>query len=747
MSTPARGPPPAAPYLLGLQQQVQALRAEIDRLHERDDREMRDKEVRLEEAQQRIDDLRAVVNSLTEKCVAGKEQVRILTLQMNLQANEAVVVHKQTSHPKMGAASVLNGCPKMEEAKGGICLLIIDPQVDFHEDGALQVIGAGADSTRIKSILEKDGDKIDRVVVTLDTHHRMHIAHGCFWTNAEGESPKDFTKITAAEVESGKWTARQPEMREWALTYCKRLEEGDHFTHTIWPEHCLLGDPGHAVSPILLPALLNWSKTRERSITWVLKGQNNRTEMYSALMAEVEVDDDPTTKLNTGLIATLANHSLVIVCGEAKSHCVNYTLRDLLDGWPSNRKTEANVVLMSDGTSPVAGAEAAAEKLEADMKNHDSVLVAASTSYEFWQKFYFSDAWLVEAKAKLQVTLSEGEVSKYVPKTGPKPPKLMNEQHDKLYKSILKALAKEAKEYERVMKAATAEKQRAAARAAASTDAASTPNTDYEFEALREWNRERAKKELDDAIQDVLPIDVNTRPIAMFVVGHSASGKSTFVDKIFMPKQKGAFFYINPDVLGQYFCGSEENFVLMKKHGLMSGDEAALASAHADLNGLRFKFISQQTRQYRRNAVLDSNTVPPTAVRDWINADYDVRVAFVEASYRGQNAVTNESEKIDLKVAHGLANDEARKLAGKHSNANLINPVKLKAIRRAAAKLVRDLGIQVQVYISSGVPSKGVSGFLHLGQLNGRGLRLLEDSDENAEFGFLTKGEKPDGDW
>lgn len=272
--------------MLGLQQQVQALRAEIDRLHERDDREMRDKEVRLEEAQQRIDDLRAVVNSLTEKCVAGKEQVRILTLQMNLQANEAVVVHKQTSHPKMGAASVLNGCPKMEEAKGGICLLIIDPQVDFHEDGALQVIGAGADSTRIKSILEKDGDKIDRVVVTLDTHHRMHIAHGCFWTNAEGESPKDFTKITAAEVESGKWTARQPEMREWALTYCKRLEEGDHFTHTIWPEHCLLGDPGHAVSPILLPALLNWSKTRERSITWVLKGQNNRTEMYSALKAE-----------------------------------------------------------------------------------------------------------------------------------------------------------------------------------------------------------------------------------------------------------------------------------------------------------------------------------------------------------------------------------------------------------------------------------------------------------------------------
>ena len=233
----------------------------------------------------------------------------------------------------------------------------------------------------------------------------------------------------------------------------------------------------------------------------------------------------------------------------------------------------------------------------------------------------------------------------------------------------------------------------------------------------------------------------------MFVVGHSASGKSTFVDKIFMPKQKGAFFYINPDVLGQYFCGSEKNFVLMKKYGLMSGDANALASAHADLNGLRFKFVSQQTRKYRRNAVLDSNTVPPNAVQDWIKAEYDVRVAFVEASYRGQKTVTNESEKIDLKVDHGLANDKARMLKGAHSNANLITPKKLKEIRAAAAKLVHELGIQVHVYISSGDPSKGDSGFLHLGQLNGKGLRLLEDGEENAEFGFLTEGEKPDGAW
>ena len=32
--------------------------------------------------------------------------------------------------------------------RGGTCLLIIDPQVDFHEGGSLAVPGATADSER-----------------------------------------------------------------------------------------------------------------------------------------------------------------------------------------------------------------------------------------------------------------------------------------------------------------------------------------------------------------------------------------------------------------------------------------------------------------------------------------------------------------------------------------------------------------------------------------------------------------------
>ena len=49
--------------------------------------------------------------------------------------------------------------------------------------------------------------------------------------------------------------------------------------------------------------------------------------LLTALKAEVPVMDDPATRLNADLITTLQQHKQVVVCGEAKSHCVNFTLR------------------------------------------------------------------------------------------------------------------------------------------------------------------------------------------------------------------------------------------------------------------------------------------------------------------------------------------------------------------------------------------------------------------------------------
>jgi len=115
-----------------------------------------------------------------------------------------------------------------------------------------------------------------------------------------------------------------------------------------------------------MEALSEWAVQRKRTINWYFKGQNNRTEMYSALKAEVEVAGDKTTKLDEDLISYLARHEKVICCGQALSHCLNYSVRDLLSGWPKGR--EGDIVVLEDGASPVPGFEESATTFLADMR-------------------------------------------------------------------------------------------------------------------------------------------------------------------------------------------------------------------------------------------------------------------------------------------------------------------------------------------------------------------------------------------
>ena len=84
-----------------------------------------------------------------------------------------------------------------------VTLLIIDPQVDFHPGGSLAVQGANEDSERIANLIRSQGGKISKIVITLDSHHRTHIAHGISWENSSGEHPSPFTLISHEEAKAG----------------------------------------------------------------------------------------------------------------------------------------------------------------------------------------------------------------------------------------------------------------------------------------------------------------------------------------------------------------------------------------------------------------------------------------------------------------------------------------------------------------------------------------------------------------
>ena len=186
-------------------------------------------------------------------------------------------------------------------------IFIIDPQVDFHPGGSLAVPGADEDSQRIAHMIKKNKQFIHEIFVSMDSHYPTHIAHAIFWVNEKGEHPEPFTVIRYVDVKTGVWVPKEntSEVMEWCKKYIKALERKGRMKLTIWPPHCIIGSRGHCIVPAINEALQEWAAYSHRPVTYVLKGQNCRTEMYSALEAEVVDPWDSTTALNNDLLSML----------------------------------------------------------------------------------------------------------------------------------------------------------------------------------------------------------------------------------------------------------------------------------------------------------------------------------------------------------------------------------------------------------------------------------------------------------
>jgi len=240
-------------------------------------------------------------------------------------------------------------------------LLIIDPQVDFcnPQKGALYVNGAEEDMDRLSQMVDRIGKKISKIDVTLDCHHKIDVAHPGMWRNSEGDNPAPFTIITSQDIKSGKWLPIYPSEIKRFTQYTESLEASGRYPLCIWPPHCLIGTEGNNVFPVLAEALDKWVDIKRRNINYVSKGSNIFTEHYSAIKAEVPDPTDPTTQIDSrdvGLISSLMKADVVAIAGEAGSHCLANTVRDIADGFNDDSYVQ-KLVLLEDATSPVAGFE------------------------------------------------------------------------------------------------------------------------------------------------------------------------------------------------------------------------------------------------------------------------------------------------------------------------------------------------------------------------------------------------------
>lgn len=231
-------------------------------------------------------------------------------------------------------------------------LLVIDPQQDFcSPKGSLFVPGADKDMDRLATMVSRLAPKINDIHITLDSHRKVDISHPMWFKDRQGKRPGAFTQISAADVESGRWDTYLPSFRNRTLAYLKALEARGRYTHTIWPEHCLIGDEGHNVAPVLSAAVHEW-EDRFAQCDFVTKGSNPWTEHFSAIEAEVPDPSDPSTQVNTGFIQTLEKADIILLAGEALSHCLLSTAKDIVKYF-SDPSYIQKIVLLTDATSQV----------------------------------------------------------------------------------------------------------------------------------------------------------------------------------------------------------------------------------------------------------------------------------------------------------------------------------------------------------------------------------------------------------
>lgn len=239
-----------------------------------------------------------------------------------------------------------------------IRLLVIDPQNDFMDvDGAaLPVPGASVDMDRLSGFIAAVAGNIDEIVVTLDSHASVGIERTTFWCDAVGAAVEPFTSITVADFQAGRYRPRHEQRMKEALAYLQALEAGGERTLVVWPVHCVLGTWGHNIAPALATQLAAWELSSGLTCEKVLKGQHPMTEQYSAFRADVPRMDDPRTRLNTALLSRLSHgDELLVVAGEALSHCVAASGQDMLQGMDAARLR--NTVFLTDCMSPVTGFE------------------------------------------------------------------------------------------------------------------------------------------------------------------------------------------------------------------------------------------------------------------------------------------------------------------------------------------------------------------------------------------------------
>ena len=288
-----------------------------------------------------------------------------------------------------------------------VCLLAVDVQNTFCIPdfelfvGGRSGTGAVDDSRRLCEFVYRNLGTITQVFPSLDTHHAMQVFHAIWLVDEDGNHPEPYTLVSPEDVESGRWRVNAAVADALGFDhgyaarhlthYTRALAAGGKYNLTIWPYHAMLGGIGHALVPAVEEALFFHTVARYSQPDFQVKGDNPLTEHYSMLGPEVTEgpDGERLGGLDTGLIEKLLGFDAVVVAGQAKSHCLAWTIDDLLEDESVRDRLAERTYLLEDCTSPVVvpGAVDYTDEADAAFERYAAAgmhVVQSTTPIEQW---------------------------------------------------------------------------------------------------------------------------------------------------------------------------------------------------------------------------------------------------------------------------------------------------------------------------------------------------------------------------
>jgi len=253
-----------------------------------------------------------------------------------------------------------------------IALLAVDiqntfclPEFELYVGGRSGT-GAIDDNRRLVAFIYRNLGTISKITVTIDTHLAMQVFHPSYLVDEQGNNPPPMTLVSLEDVNSGRWRfnpAIAPGLgissdygQEMLEYYVRQLEQRGKYQLTVWPYHAMLGGIGHALVSGFEEAVFFHAIARNCQPDFEVKGRNPFTEHYSVIGPEVlnGPNGEQLGEKNTKFLKMVHDYDALVIAGQAKSHCVAWTIADLLEEIRIDDESLAGkIYLLDDCSSPV----------------------------------------------------------------------------------------------------------------------------------------------------------------------------------------------------------------------------------------------------------------------------------------------------------------------------------------------------------------------------------------------------------